>query len=245
MKESLNERQRELLAHLNNSRFLSIPELAVRLFASEATIRRDIRKLKDMNMVNVNHGNVSSSGPVEDIPLHIFQKTNLEAKKEIAEKAVKLIHEKDVLFLDATSTTSTILDYLGSFKSLTIFTNGLETAQKAADLGYESILIGGRIRAISHCCYGSLAEKMLSLVYFNTMFFSAPAISEDGELTHYSSDQILLIQSAIQRASASYFLCVSNKLGKKCTYHICNTSEITGIIHDDDPSVLFPNKFPL
>mgnify|MGYP000437019941 CR=1 FL=1 len=242
--DDINERQKQLLNQLRENRFLTIPELAQRLYASVATIRRDLKKLESMNLAKITQGNACLVQKADDLPLNMFKKTNIEEKKEIAQKAVKLINEKDVLFLDASATVSTILEYLSSFKNLTIFTNGLETALKATNLGFETVLIGGRIRAISSCCYGSLAEAMMQLVHFNTTFFSAPGLSSSGELTHYSPDQISLIQTAIRRSASSYFLCVSPKLGKTYTYHLCNADEITGIIHNEDPELPFPSFFP-
>lgn len=234
--DEMNDRQRELQSLLKTHHFLTIAELSKQLFASEATIRRDLARLEQMNLVMRTHGGARIYSVSDDLPLTLFNKTGLEAKREIAAQAARLVHDKAVLFLDATSTTLTLLDYIHKIDGLTVFTNGLETAQRAADYGIETYLLGGKIRAISRCCYGSFAEKLLGEVYFDIMFFSAPALSNDGELTHYSPDQIPLIQCVLRRARRRYLLCIRGKVGRVCNYRICNVSDLTGVIHDHSHS---------
>ena len=51
--DDINERQKQLLNQLRENRFLTIPELAQRLYASVATIRRDLKKLESMNLAKI------------------------------------------------------------------------------------------------------------------------------------------------------------------------------------------------
>lgn len=230
--DSLNERQEELMKLLRQNRFMTVGELCVQLFASEATIRRDLQKLDALKMINRSRGGASVNSDIGDYPLAVFNKTGLTEKHVIAVQAAKLVRDNDVIFLDATSTVLTLLEYLNGVKGLTIFTNGLETAEKATTITTETYLIGGKVRGISSCCYGAFAENFLGEVHFDSMFFSIPAISTDGELTHYSPDLVPLYRSLMLRAKRKYLMCIGSKYGQTKAYRVCNCSELTGVISE-------------
>lgn len=229
-----NERQQEILKHLSQHKFLTVTKLTGLLFASEATIRRDLKTLEQMHLVTRECGGVRLREVSEDLPLSMFNRTSVSEKHQIAMQAVELIHDGEVLFLDATSTTSTILEYIGQKKTITIFTNGLETAQHAADAGIETYIIGGQIKAISSCTYGSFAVRFLNDIHFDTMFFSVPAISAEGELSHFKSEVVPLYQALIPRSKRKFLLCISGKYGKIRPYRICHCSELTAVISERD-----------
>lgn len=237
----LNERQQEILNLLKSHKFLTVSALSRMLFASGATIRRDLQKLEAMCLANRTHGGACSSAVSGDLPLALFNKTNVEQKRMIAMQAAKLVRDKDVLFLDATSTAIHIIDYIHHLKGITVFTNGLETAQYAANHDIDTTLVGGKVRAISSCCYGFFAERLLNEVYFDSMFFSVPALSAEGELTHYSPDVIPLLRNVMSRAKNRYLLCIGAKFGTTSTYRICDCSELTGVISELD----FPPPIPM
>lgn len=228
----LNERQEEMMKLIRKNRFMTVKELSGQLFASEATIRRDLQKLDELRIISRSHGGASVNSEIGDYPLAIFNKSSLEEKRAIASNAAPLVHDSDVIFLDATSTVATLLDYLQGIRDLTIFTNGLETAQRAVTITSETYLIGGKVRGMSSCCYGSFAERFLDEIYFDSMFFSVPSLSTEGELTHYSPDLVPLYRSIMQRAKRRYLMCIGSKYGSVKAYRICNCSELTGIISD-------------
>lgn len=230
--DNLNERQEELMKLLRQNRFMTVIELSKRLYASEATIRRDLQKLDELKMITRSHGGASTNSEIGDYPLAVFNKSSLNEKRIIAAQTAHLVHDNDVIFLDATSTVATLLDYLRDVRSLTIFTNGLETAQLATTITPETYLIGGKVRGISSCCYGAFAESFLGEIHFDSMFFSVPALSADGELTHYSPDLVPLYRSVMQRAKHRYLMCIGSKYNSVRAYRICNCSELTGIISD-------------
>lgn len=53
---ALTYRQNEILEYLKKSKYAKINELAEKLFVSDATIRRELRELKKLGLLDRNHG---------------------------------------------------------------------------------------------------------------------------------------------------------------------------------------------
>jgi len=228
----LNERQEELLKQLGEHKYLSVSALSKMLFTSEATVRRDLLKLDQMHLLSRTHGGARVLTNPNDLPLALFNKNANDEKRIIGIQAARMVHENNVVFLDATSTSEHVLEHIRNIEGVTVFTNGLETAQISSNYGINTYCVGGKVRSISSCCYGSFTEKILSEVYFDVLLFSAPGLAEDGEITHYSLDFIPFLRSVFPQAKRRYLLCLGTKLGLIYNYRLCNCSELTGVISD-------------
>ncbi len=228
----ISERHTQLLTLLEEHKFLSVTELSKALYISPATIRRDLIYLDSLKLLHRTHGGASVLTNQDDLPLAVFNQDSQSEKDLIGQKAAALVKDRDVIFLDATSTTEHMIKYLRGIKELTIFTNGLETAQIAANYGIEVFLIGGKLRAISKCTYGTFSVKMLEEIRFDKVFFSVPGISATGEMTHYTMDVIPLIRAVCTRGKEKYVLCLGIKYGKLYNYHIGNITEVTAVISE-------------
>ena len=101
------ERHEEIMNLLENKKSISVVKLAELLHVSLPTIRRDLSILEEHGKVHRTHGGVVLRRTSEaEIPLMFREDQNSHAKQIIAQKAAPLIHDGDVIFLDASSTVS-------------------------------------------------------------------------------------------------------------------------------------------
>jgi len=238
-------RHEQLLELLKQHQFMSVTALSKALFASEATIRRDLNHLEKMGLLTRCHGGASFQDSGRQNPsLTLANRMDMDAKRCIARQAAALCSDNQALFLDASSTAKQMLPFLSHRKGITLFTNGLETAASAAELGLDTYLIGGQVNATARCCQGPMIQRMLQNIHVDKLFFSAPALSAEGEITHHNPGLVSFLDCVRSKAKEVYMLCVAAKFGDVCTYHVCHVSELTGLI-SDQPLPQGLNQLPI
>lgn len=244
---AMPDRQNELLRLLEQNGSLTIRELSARLYASESTVRRDIAKLEKQKLIvhsaagimllNLEQGGVS---------LAYSLKTHEKEKKLIARRAAELVQDKSTVFLASASATFFMIPHLARKRGITIVTDGLAHAQKAAEYGLATICLGGMIDSSAHCTQGLFAEDMLTRLHTDIAFFSVPHVSSDGRLWHHRAEKVRILQLMMQHTSRSVLLCNSHKIDDiKETYLLCHTEELDMIVSDRPLPTDFPAKSSL
>lgn len=140
----MTNRQLELVKLLENNGSLTIRELSQNLYISESTVRRDLAALEKANLIaRTDQGIIALKRDHGGVSLSYSLKTYEKEKRLIAREAVKLVEDKSTIFLSSASTTMFMIPLLARKNKLTIITDGLEHALKAASLGIKTICIGG------------------------------------------------------------------------------------------------------
>lgn len=162
----MTNRQLELVKLLENNGSLTIRELSQNLYISESTVRRDLAALEKANLIaRTDQGIIALKRDHGGVSLSYSLKTYEKEKRLIAREAVKLVEDKSTIFLSSASTTMFMIPLLARKNKLTIITDGLEHALKAASLGIKTICIGGVVIPSGKTASGLLAEEMLSRLH--------------------------------------------------------------------------------
>ena len=104
---------------------ISVGELVSLLRVSEATVRRDLQQMEDLNMVSRYHGGVRlNDGQSEEPPMLIKSETNISSKNQVARLAASMIKDNQMIYVDAGSSTYEMLNYVRA-KNITVVTIGL------------------------------------------------------------------------------------------------------------------------
>lgn len=228
-----NERQANILQVLRERHYCTVSYLAKALYVSNITIRRDLDQMERNGLVQRCHGGVMlPEYQNREVPFAVRDKENSAAKDAIARKAVKLIHDGDTVFLDASSTVSHLLDYIDAERKLTIITNSVYNLEKLRGKGIRCYLTGGALLENSHALVGKLAEETISSLYADICFFSSQGISEDGVITDFSEDETRLRKCMIANAGKSVFLYDHSKIGKRFLFKVCDVENLHTTISD-------------
>ncbi|WP_182188337.1 DeoR family transcriptional regulator [Pectinatus frisingensis] len=108
------QRYAKIIQLLNHKQSVSVAELSKLLQASEATVRRDINVLHTKgSLIKVYGGAMSAEDytTTED-KVEIRKTVHVSEKELIAITAAKLIKAKDIVYIDAGTTTELLLKYL-------------------------------------------------------------------------------------------------------------------------------------
>ena len=228
------ERQEIILQTVSEKRYCTVNFLSKILYVAPITIRRDLEEMEKAGLLKRCHGGAA----IEDhrnreVPFELRDRENAAAKAHIAEKASKLMHEGDTVFLDASTTVSHIADYITPDMELTIITNSVYILEKLRGKQIRCYLTGGMLVENSHALVGKIAEETIRSLYADICFFSSQGITEDGIITDYSEDETKLRKEMIQHSSKSVFLYDRSKMGKRSLFVLCHTDQLYQIITDD------------
>ena len=229
-----NQRLDEILGIIQQEHYITVSELSARLYASPATIRRDIALLEKSGLIVKSYGGIAlAGGHNRFIALEQRQSSHRQEKLRIAEEAASHVESGDAIFLDASSTVITMLPFLTQ-PNLTIITNSLMVADRMGNQGARVFSTGGQLQERSKSFGGSIAERAVRAFHADKMFFSAAGVSENGDIFDFYEDDISVRQAMIDCSSEQYFLCDSSKYGKRYLFRIANVAQITGVISDMD-----------
>lgn len=215
-------------------REMTVRELAARLFVSEPTVRRDILRLKEKGLVSSARGTVRlhTGAPDRRIPMFLRDSAHREEKNAIARQALALIHDGDVLMLDASSTVLCLLPHLAQFRDLFVITSGAKAALTLADMGIRTLCTGGEMISGSFSYIGPDAERTLGHYNADVALFSCLGLSDAGVATDSSIQENRMRQIMMANAKRRYLLCDSSKLGKTHLHTLCRVEELDGVICD-------------
>lgn len=229
------EREKQILEILLKEKEVSVRQLARMLFVSEPSVRRDLQSLEKQNLIKRTHGGAmldESALSKNKIPFLIREYEQSGAKATIAQKAIELIHDGDVIFLDAATSCYYLIPYLVSKRNLTVITNGVKALVALAEYGVNTVSTGGNLLNSCMALVGEDAHKTVESYNADIAFFSCRGVSAEGYLTDISPEENNVRRKMIKHAKRSYLLCASEKLGKSYFHNLCHKDEITGIIHE-------------
>lgn len=241
----INVKEQQILQLISND-CMTVKEISKRLFMSEATVRRKLIKLENQNLIIRTHGGAVlnlNQRIYKNIPLYLRTSQLNEEKKLIAAKAVKLISDGDVLFVDSSSTALYLLSYLRSLKNITVCTNSLKAAMILAEMEISCVFLGGNVIPNEQACNSEETAEMIQRINADLFFFSCDALSLDGVLSDNSKHSCYLRSKYMKNAEKSVLLIDNTKLDKKYHYTLCTLGDIDYCICDKALPQEVINKF--
>lgn len=225
------ERQNKILDIIKERKYCTVALLAKRLYVSPITIRRDLAEMESNSLISRCYGGATiPEHENREIPFEVRNSNSFLIKKELSKIASKKIKTGDVVFIDASSTMSHIVEFLSPEQDLTIVTNSPLLEQKFKEKHIKCYLTGGISAENSYALTGSIAEQTISNFYANICFFSAQGIDEDGNITDQSESETALRKLMVKHAKKQYFVFDDSKFGKRFAFKLCSSNDITGVI---------------
>lgn len=172
------ERFARIEEELKKKGSLEIPSLSQMLGCSEETVRRDLRELESVGKLNRIRGGAYLSDKYDKTYASPLRKTLYQQEKsQMSQKAMEFIHDRDVLFLDSSTTCLTLVGLLLNSKlSLTIVTNSMMICSLCTEPNshINLICLGGSLRARTLSFVGYHTTDILSTYYADCAFISSP-----------------------------------------------------------------------
>lgn len=232
------EREEYILNELKINRTVKLNQLVEKLNVSESTIRRDLSQLEERGLLTRVHGGAKLKYNIDKESS--FDEKNIiynSEKNEIGQKASNFIDSGDVIYIDAGTTTAKIIPYLDKKPSL-IVTNGISQASTLSQKGYQTILLGGKIKNTTQAIVGTCAQNQLKQYVFDKAFIGINGIHTDFALTTTDEEEAIIKSLAISRSSRAFIVSDYSKFNKISFCKVANLDEVTIITNKLDKSLL-------
>ncbi len=209
------ERKQLILEELQEHHVVSLEKLVSLLETSESTVRRDLDELEAENKLRRIHGGAELPHSLQQEE-SIQEKSvkNLQEKKLLAHKAVSLIKEKDVIFIDAGTTTAFLIKELSN-KDITVVTNSIHHAVQLVEKQIPTVMVGGSVKMTTDASIGGVALNQINQLHFDRAFIGMNGVDENYYTTP-DMEEGAIKRAIIDNAKQTYVLVDASKVGQTC-----------------------------
>lgn len=178
----LSPRHERIVAILRAVPSISTAELAQRLDVSGETVRRDLQSLATTGIVQKFHGGVSLHRDVQESPFQLRLRSNVAAKRRLAQRVSELLPEGASVVLDNSSSACFIAEALAARRGLTLATPSLEVARALAEGGdrHKVLMPGGTLRCSDMTLTGANVLRFAAQLHPDYLVVSVAALSARG-----------------------------------------------------------------
>ncbi len=214
------ERFTRILNILEEHGSVTVTELMEQLHTSESTIRRDLNTLDARGQLLKVHGGAmlkdASSYRTQDDDILLRKELNVEQKVAIARYAAQMITDRDVVYLDAGTTTELMIDAQINRNALYI-TNAIGHARKLSALGCTVYLLGGEFKGTTDAIVGEEAVLSIAKYNFTKGFFGTNGVTKEQGFTTPEVKEALIKRRAMEQSKEAYVLADASKFGEIST----------------------------
>ena len=229
------ERQQNILNEVELHNRILLTDIAERLDVSIDTVRRDVKELDGENKLRKVHGGAISLG----FTTNSTRNTNiyaLDCKINIATKAVTLLKDGGVIFVDGGTTCLELARLIPNDIELTCFTLSLSVAMELSSKpNVTTIFIGGEIAKESQMAVGAKVIHNLSEIRVDYSFIGTGYVDSNYGLTEFDWEIVQLKKAVIKASKKTILLSISEKLNSQHRYKTCDIHAIDTMITELEP----------
>lgn len=228
------ERQNKIVELLKENGSLKMVELAELLEVSKETIRRDLNYLHGIGAVEKSYGGATVPYELRTKAMTTRIDADLALKEVICHRAMELIPEQGVVYLDTGSTVTCLARLLAAEKSgLTIITNSLSAANALVGSQNITILTGGQINSANMSLEGYQAAGFLSTVKFEAAVFGTNGFEGHSGPTTCDFLDVQTKKIALENAKTSIVVTLSSKASVTSLTQYASWRDIDHLVTDE------------
>lgn len=188
-----------------------VEDLVNQLHVSVATVRRDLTQMEELRMVRRFYGGVSLDHAQGNEPGMMMKSgMNRGGKHSVARMAASLIHDHQMVFIDAGSTTLEMLEYITA-KNITVATCGIPHIEKLGKAQIRTILLGGTVRWSTSAVSGHTALHQLEQLFFDVSFIGVNGIHDRMGFTTTNQQEADIKRMVIAHSKCAYIMANRSK----------------------------------
>jgi len=238
------ERRQKIVEIIQTDRKVHVSNLSQLFDVTEETIRRDLEKLENDNMLTRTYGGaVLNQHTSEDLSFPTRKSINSELKQKIALKAAQLINNGTTIMMDTSSTCLELLPILQDKRDITIITNSIKIPHDFSNSDFNIISTGGTLRAFSLALVGSAAHNTLQNYYVDMTIMSCKGLSLDKGIMESNEPESELKKRMVKQAEKVILLADHTKFNKTAFIKLFDFSYIDYVITDCEPAANWMDLF--
>lgn len=219
---SAPSRREAILKRLKATGYVSAAALSAEFAVSEMTIRRDLTKLAEQELIKLVHGGASlPPGAQLGVAFPDRARERADEKRAIGQWAVNWANPQSTIGIDAGTTTSELAMALPSDRELTVITHSLPAMEILAEReGITLIGLGGFFHQSTRSFSGPDTRAAIKNLRVHTLFLAATGLGDNGvycstpfdaetkrALIEIADTVVLLVDSSKFRHTAPVFVC--------------------------------------
>ena len=229
------ERQQTILTEVELHNRILLTDIAETLDVSIDTVRRDVKELDAEKKLRKVHGGAISLG----FTTNSTRNTNiyaLEDKTAIAKKAITMLKDGAVIFIDGGTTCLEMTRLIPEALHLTCFTISLPVAMELSKKPNITVIsIGGQIAKEAQISIGANAIHNLSEIRVDYSFIGTGYVDAIYGLTEFDWDIVQIKKAVIKASKKTVLLSISEKLNSQHRYKTCDINTISTMITELAP----------
>jgi len=230
------QREMEILEELRLSGSCRIQDLARRLNVSEETIRRNVKNLAEQGLVRKVHGGVYLPEALKEPSFTQRMNVNPDAKRAIAARVARHIHNGDSLILDIGSTTAYVARALREHHNLFVVTNSVAVAQMLATRNNNRVfLAGGELRSHDAGAFGREAVAFVRQFSVQHAVLSVAGIDAETGFMLFDLQEAEFSREILERAECSIVAADCSKFGRRAPIRIAEPDAFDILMTDAPP----------
>ena len=204
------ERHNIIDQEIRKQGFVLVPELSELLGCSEETIRRDLKEMEKAGKLLRTHGGAYLVEKYDKgYPIELRKSQLQRTKEKLADIALSLIHENDVIMLDASTTCLSIAEaILARDLCVTLITNSLAiyTLFSEANSNINLVGVGGTFRRRTSSFADPNTVDALRSYYADKSFISCPKVSIEYGLSDNHISEANVRRQMIKNAQKRFLV---------------------------------------
>lgn len=198
------ERLDQILKIITRYKYVTVKFLTEELHYSTATINRDLNILAEQKLITRHYGGAELIEN-KSVPLRFRYHKMRAAKNKIARRAAELISDGDIIFIDASTTSQCMAQYLADKKDITVISNNMSLVACLSEYGIRSICLGGEVMEAPSMLYSTTTVEQAGKFMANKHFFSSGGVTPDGRILG-GENYGALCCAMMNNSEKSYFL---------------------------------------
>lgn len=237
MSKNTKLRRDEIIKMVLGEGEIKVKELAKHFRVSMETIRKDLNYLDECGMLSKTHGGAKAINEYYWLPVDVKLQDHVEEKRRVARKALDLIDDNSVIFLDAGSTTIQLAKLLRIKRGVTVVTNSIAVADIILESNNQVICTGGVAQKRGKALVGYFATNVIDSIHYDVMVCGTDGFYGMEGPTTFSLEEVEIRKHVLKNSDCSILITDASKFTKTSTYQFAKFSEFDYMITNESDMV--------
>ena len=236
-----SERHQKIIELIKTDGAVRLRDLRDIFGISDDSIRKDLDILEQKGLLERTYGGaVAKKDVLPMMEAAQNRSRNINAKRLIAQAAIKLIDEKDMVFLDVSTCNLAIAELLAKTeRELTVATNMIDILSVVAKNPHIRVIFaGGIINKRRDGFWGPMTIEFISRLKPDVAFVGTVGVDmKKNSVATYDVEDGLCKSAIVKLSKRAYVVAEAKKLSDAGNYNYATFDALTGLVTDSEPPV--------
>lgn len=241
----VNSRQAQIVEIVRTKGFATVESLAEEFGVSTQTVRRDIIRLDEANLLQRFHG---GAGLLANDKVRLGYRPKLQmhiaSKERMGALASSLIEDQSSVYLDVGTTVEAVTKELADRSLRAVYTNSMASARILADTHhFETYVTGGIVRGADGSLVGEAAIRAFESIAVDVAVIGCSGFAEDGTPMDFDPQKVAVKQAVLRNARRVILIADASKFVRPAVVRIAPLAAFSAIVTDSAPPASLDSNF--